>query len=114
MSVTSLHSVSAWICVETIHKQNLEFVLADADYRRKQGRKYWFVYTTYSDSLYAMLQKEFETSETVSIDKIQEYGDIMFHLVADDMESLNKAIPRCEKVVQRWINKYNVEKMKAE
>ncbi len=114
----STNTFAAWFNVETVHKQRLEFVLVEAGARQgelrptqvhPQGR----VFTTYADSLFAMLCDEFKSARAgMSVTEMQEYGDLSFHVEADTPQALQRALVRCEKVAQRWINKYRVNAMK--
>jgi hypothetical protein len=108
----STYSFSAWVCVETKHKQRLEFVLSDADDRNGNPRHCAHVLTTYVDRLMDMIRKEFERSKSIRLTETSEYGDVMFCLQADTPKQLQSAIVRSERVTRRWINKYHVNDMK--
>lgn len=109
---------SAWFHVRTLHDTSLEFVLDAADARRgrptriqlqPQGR----TFTSYSEALWDMLNAEFKKSKEIRVPERQEYGDIAFSVEATSIPMLQAALVRCEKVVQRWVNKYRINSMKG-
>jgi hypothetical protein len=106
-----------WFAVESIHGTSLEFVLDDADARahrptrielQRQGR----TFTSYSQALHDMLVAEFSKNAFIRIRESQEYGTLSFLVEADSPKALQRAYGRCEKVTQRWLNKYRVNSMK--
>lgn len=106
----------AWFSVETLHGNQLEFVLDKADERageisrfrlQPQGR----VRTSYTEKLWEMLKKEFKRTKGVAVPESQEYGNLTFLVEAQTPAELQRALARCEKVSQRWINKYRVNQM---
>ncbi len=111
MSAISTYSFGAWVAIETKHGSGLEFVLSAADDRNGNPRHHAHVFTTYTDRLWDMLKKEFKRSKSIEVREKQEYGDVMFYIQANTLKELQSAIVRSERVTQRWINKYRVNRM---
>lgn len=109
MNYIDFGAFSANLFIDTIHKSNLEFVLSNAELRNKGKKK---PCNEYIDILWRMLERELSeyTAEVISFCKC---GDISFVIEANDLELLKQAIIISGSVVEKWINKYNIEKMKA-
>lgn len=112
MKNLTVNTYMANICVNSKHGSNLEFVLDAAEERANKRGKPYNTFSVYTNYLYDMLKKEFDKSNS-GITDICEYGDISFTIEADTPEQLQKAIIRADKVIKKWLNKYNIEKMKA-
>lgn len=106
----------AWFSPITVHEFQLEFVLDRADERNNrptraqlqcQGR----TFTSYSEALFNMLEKEFKQTKDVRIIERQEYGNISFRIEAPTIKSLERQLERCAKVCSRWVNKYRINEM---
>lgn len=109
-------SYQAWFSPVTVHDSQLEFVLDKADERNSrptriqlqpQGR----TFTSYSEALFDMLDKEFKRSADIRIVERQEYGNISFRIEAPSLKSLERSLERCAKVCGRWVNKYRINSM---
>lgn len=114
----SVSAYQAWFSPETVHELQLEFVLDDADKRngrltrnelQPQGR----TFTSYTEALHDMLEAEFKKAPNTRIRERQEYGALSYLIETNSISALQRALVRCEKVVQRWINKFHVNDMKA-
>ena len=112
MKNISCNTFSANFNIETKHGSRLEFVLSDADDRKGESRYCGHVYTTYTDTLNDMLDKEFEGDDSIGITDITKYGDLFFDIRVDTLDQLMPALARCDAVVKKWINKYNINRMK--
>ena len=108
--------MQAWFSPVTKHGPMLEFVLEHADVRNNrpsrvqlqpQGR----TFTSYSESLWDMLNKEFVRNPRIRVVERQEYGELSFCLEATGSKELEKALLRCAKVCSRWVNKYRINEM---
>lgn len=84
--------------IETVHGSDLEFVLDDTADRT--GNDYY-------DALAKMLR-----SENIDCVEYGAYGSVNFSIRADTIEELSRDIAKANDVVQQWIHKYNVNKMK--
>lgn len=106
MSTIKIDNFSAWVTVDTLHKHNLEFVLMATEARIKRRN--------YVENLWDMLEKEFKCSQCIRLVEYGVYGDVSLRVEAFTIKQLEKALNRCEKVVKRWINKYNINSMKLD
>lgn len=118
MNVIAPMCYQVWFSVITVHGTSLEFVLDEADERARRPTRLDLcprgrTYTSYAEALWDMLEKEFKKSKGVRVVERSEYGELSFLLEAGDLPTLSKAYERCGKVVQRWLNKYRINKMKA-
>jgi hypothetical protein len=103
--------------VETVHGSQLEFVLDDADKRARRPTRAELhpsalTFTSYTETLWDMLSAEFKKAQDVRVREKSEYGGVSFLLEAPTVDALQRALARCEKVVQRWVNKYRINHMK--
>lgn len=117
---TTAYIFQAWFSVNTIHGNRLEFVLDEADNRAQRTPKHILqpqgrVFTSYSDALFEMLKKEFKAVKNgIYVREMNEYGDVSIQIEASSPAALQRALVRCEKVTQRWVNKYRVNEMLPE
>lgn len=112
-------SYQAWFSPITVHDTQLEFVLDKADERngrptriqlQPQGR----TFTSYSEKLGEMLNREFrrtQRTKDVRIVERQEYGNISFCIEAPSLDLLQTCLRRCAMVCQLWVNKYRINDM---
>jgi len=101
-----------WFYVDTVHESKLEFVLDDADARNGDDRCGAHVRTTYTQALYDMFEAEFAKETEIRIEESCEYGSLSFSVSVTSLELMAPTLERCRKVVDKWINKYRVNKMK--
>lgn len=113
MNYIDIGTFSVNLFIDTIHKSNLEFILDSAELRNKGKKKLYNKFSKYVDILWQMLERELSKNDTAKIISFCEYGDISFVIEADDLELLKQAIVISKSVIEKWINKYNIEKMKA-
>ena len=107
--------------VKTRWGSRLEFVLQEAEdayFEKHHCFRHKRTYATgcdgapYTILLWDMLKKEFSRSKTIHVPDYCAYGDISFVVSARSPQELERAVARCDKVVQRWVNKYRVNYMK--
>ena len=110
MSITPFR-YDTWFWVNTVHNDRLEFVLAEADARKGEDRCGAHVRTTYTQALYEMLESEFAKETEIRIEESCEYGALSFSFSVTSLDLMGPALARCEKVVNKWINKYRINKM---
>ncbi len=95
---------SVWVM--TKHDANVEFVLAAAEERNGYETGY------YTDMLGDMLMKRFSGSETMGYDAMSVYGSISVTVKGSTEKDLDLAIVYTGGVVDEWIRKNNINRMK--
>lgn len=100
----------AVFAVNTVHDQMLEFVLNAADERRWERDP---KFKSYLDELHKMLADELKDIESVRMHEYAAQGHVFFEVGAESLDDLQRALARCASVCDRWIAKFNVDKMIA-
>lgn len=96
--------------VNTVHDQMLEFVLDAADERRWERDP---KFKSYLAELQTMLADDLSVIESVRMHDYTAQGQVFFEIGAESLDDLQRALARCASVCDRWIAKFNVDKMIA-
>lgn len=105
MNNVSINCFMTSLSVNSIHDSNLEFILDNAEERANKQKKH------YTECLYEMLNKELDGVEA-RLTNTWVHGHIGLIIEADTLEQLQKSIGVADKVVKKWLNGYNIERMK--
>lgn len=106
----------ATFSVESAHGALLEFVLDAADKRRGRPSRielsvHGRTFTTYSETLMAMLSEEFVSEPSVCLLRMEEYGYLSVEVEAETPAELQQALARCDRVCARWLAEYRINQM---
>jgi hypothetical protein len=101
-----LTHVDGWLNVKTWHGHRLEFVLRDAEERNQQPGGY------YVTQLIDMLDEAFKGDPERGIESHESYGHVSLCLRAEDLDGLLDGLGVCDTIIERWIKRFNVDKMR--
>lgn len=94
----------AWICIETVHKSKLEFVLKDTAIRNDKDPDF------YAEDLWDMMRHAIHEHGWEATER-SGFGDELFLVEADTQRGLDKAMKICDGVVGEWKLKHSVDQM---
>ena len=95
------------ISVKSIHESILEFVLKNTAERNKKGDEYHYI-----DFLIDEVRKALSPLKGAWYEEDQTYGNVQFSIGAYTLPELQEAISISARIVDTWLNKYNINKMK--
>lgn len=99
---------SVWFSVETAHGFRIAAMLEHFEEQNK------LPHATLTDRLWDDFHKEFEADKGVAVVKYDLYAAIQFMLEAPSAKELEDALPRCIKVVQAWLDFYDINNWEDE
>lgn len=102
-------AIEFWLTVKSKHGSSLEFALRNAAERKKEA-EYYYVTGFYADILYKSVRNELKGTQ-YSLDETCEYGDISLKISVPTILDIQSAVDIVNKVVDKWLKKYNINKM---
>lgn len=102
MERTTLHHLVLNLTVNTSHGSELEFVLDDTNDRTNRN---------YYDELWLFVNKQLESTES-TVFEYGAYGHVWLTVQVRSVEEIPMITELVNRGVDRWIKRFNVERMK--